>query len=475
MNFIDRQGEMRRLRRLAERGQAALAVVWGRRRLGKSRLLTEWCKQVKGTYWVADESAPSIQRQYLAEELRAVFPGFAEVSYPDWSALLDRLASDARRVNWRGPLVLDEFPYLLAGAPELPSILQKWVDREKREGGIVLALSGSSQRMMMDSALNADAPLYGRADEMLKLEPLPPGYTSQATGLSDPQAMLDFYTCWGGVPRYWELAQPYGDRHREALHELVLSPLGVLHDEVDRLLRQEMPSAVPLRPVLDAIGLGAHRPSEIAGRLQTVATSLTRSLKNLQDLGYVDRDIPYGQNAKSSKKALYRLADPFLRLWFMVVAPHRGRLQTATRPARLRVIEQCWPRLRAQAWEQLCRLAVPRLRLFDREWHPAGRYWAGPECEWGIVSTSLEEDATMLGECKSLSRGAEEADVDRIVRALTVRPGVPGIGPEGGRRDYVIFVPVLKAKRRSLPRGVTIVDGRRLFSALVEEEEHGVR
>ena len=168
MKFIDREEETGRLDRIAGGNQAALAVVWGRRRLGKSRLLTEWCRKHGGTYWVADESAAAIQRRYLADEMDTVFPGFSLVVYPDWTALFTRLSTEASQRSWRGPLVLDEFPYLVAAAPELPSILQRWVDREKRTGGVVLALSGSSQRMMMSHILNSDAPLYGRADEILK-------------------------------------------------------------------------------------------------------------------------------------------------------------------------------------------------------------------------------------------------------------------------------------------------------------------
>lgn len=113
MKFVDRKQEMKRLMQAANYKSAGLVVVWGRRRLGKSRLLTEWCKQTNGIYWVADESAPAIQRQYLAETLMAAFPGFADVSYPDWSSLLDRLSREARHADWHGPLVLDEFPYLI--------------------------------------------------------------------------------------------------------------------------------------------------------------------------------------------------------------------------------------------------------------------------------------------------------------------------------------------------------------------------
>ncbi len=467
MKFIDRVEEMARLERVVAAEQAALVVVWGRRRLGKSRLLTEWCHRHGGAYWVADESAAAIQRQYLSEEMDSVFPGFSSVVYPDWSALLTRLSSEAGQRGWRGPLVLDEFPYLVAVAPELPSILQRWVDREKRTGGIVLALSGSSQRMMMNHVLNAGAPLYGRADEILKLNPLQPGHIRDAVPRLTPQATLDFYTSWGGVPRYWELAQRFGDENVAAIDELVLSPLGVLHDEIDRLLRQEMPSAIPLRPILDAIGLGAHRSSEIAGRLQTAATSITRSLQQLRSLGYVRREVPFGVNEKRSKKAVYKLADPFLRLWFRVVASHRGGLQSASKAGRRKLLRDVRPQLRAEAWEELCRESVPFLGLFNRDWRRAGRLWA--DHEWDLVSTSLEGEVLLLGECKSLLRPARSADINKIVEQLMSKGAPPLKNAAKMHTEHLVFVPEVKRPLPPLPHNVHVLDGDQVFSSLVKK------
>ena len=468
MKFIDREAEMGRLERVVMGEQAALVVVWGRRRLGKSRLLAEWCCRHEGAYWVADESAAAIQRQYLSEEMDRVFPGFSSVVYPDWTALFNRLSSEASQRGWRGPLVLDEFPYLVAAAPELPSILQRWVDREKRTGGVVLALSGSSQRMMMSHVLNADAPLYGRADEILKIEPLLPGYIRDAVPNLTAQATLDFHTSWGGVPRYWELAQRFEDEYVAAIDELLLSPLGVLHDEIDRLLRQEMPSAIPLRPILDAIGLGAHRSSEIAGRLQTAATSITRNLQQLQSLGYVRREVPFGVNEKRSKKALYKLADPFLRLWFRVVASHRGGLQSASKTGRRKLLSAVWPQLRAEAWEELCRDSIPFLRPLNRDWHRAGRLWA--DHEWDLVSTSLEGDTLLLGECKSLLRPARSADINRIVGQLMSK-GAPPLktAAKGMHTEHLIFVPEARHPLPPLPHNVHVIEGKQVFSSLVHE------
>ena len=125
MKFLNRTEEIARLRRVTGRRQAGLVVVYGRRRIGKTRLLLAWSSQAGGLYTVADQSAAEIQRRYLAETVAARLPGFAAVDYPDWTSLLTRLARDAEAARWRGPLIFDELPYLVTASPEIPSVLQR--------------------------------------------------------------------------------------------------------------------------------------------------------------------------------------------------------------------------------------------------------------------------------------------------------------------------------------------------------------
>lgn len=131
MQFLDRAEEMRRLDGVLLR-PGAFAVVRGRRRVGKSRLLIEWTRRHDGLYAVADQSAPLVQRRYLAGAVAERFPGFADVEYPDWRSFLTRLAAEAGRAGWQGPFVLDELPYLLAADPALAGVLQNWLDRPER-------------------------------------------------------------------------------------------------------------------------------------------------------------------------------------------------------------------------------------------------------------------------------------------------------------------------------------------------------
>jgi len=469
MQFINRHAEIRRLDAVGRRNTAALVVVWGRRRVGKSRLLTEWTERHDGLYWVADESAATIQRRYLAEELEAVLPDFARVDYPDWAAFFSRLSRDAASIGWHGPLVLDEFPYLVAQAPELPSVIQKWIDREKRQGGITLALAGSSQRMMQSAVLDASAPLYGRADEVLKVEPLAFGFVPEAIASDSAMDALEFFTCWGGMPRYWELAGSHGADYQTAVDELVLSPMGPLHDEVERLLRQEMPSAITLRPVLDAIGLGAHRSSEVAGRLQTPATAITRPLAQLQELGYVCREVPFGENERRTKRSLYRLADPFLRLWFRTVAAHRGSLRIAAAVDRRRYLTNVWPQLRAEAWEELCRAAIPRLAAPQTRLLPAARSWTAGAGEWDAVTGSADGSLLVLAECKATPRGLDARAVRRILNAMEARQPPP-TRRRPRQREFWVCSPTFVVPRPELPSHVRLVDGHEVIMALSEPQ-----
>lgn len=441
MDFFDRQEELRRLRRVTESREGGLVVVWGRRRVGKTRLLLEWVRGGKGLYWVADESAAPIQRRNLAETLEQRLPGFGQVEYRDWGSLLSRVAREAQQQKWRGPLVLDEVPYLVGPSPELPAVLQRFVDHDAKEAGLVVALAGSSQRMMQGLTLAPNAPLYGRARELMKLRPIPAGYIGEALGEADAHRNVLAYAVWGGIPRYWELAAPFADL-REAVDSLALDPLGPLHEEPMRLLLEESPPAVALRPLLDAIGAGAHRVSEMGGRVGQPATSLTRPLTRLQDLDLVLREVPFGEPERSSKRALYKLGDPFLRLWFSLVAPKRSILMQVRREARLRLFDDAFGRLAATAWEELCRQAVPLLarRLGGVEYGPAGRYWAGGMPEWDVVAESVAGDALLVGEVKLIQGEPSAAAIEQAARELMWK-GVPPVKRSPGTAiHHAVFV-----------------------------------
>ena len=455
MLFINRLAELAALQEFG----AGLAVVWGRRRIGKTRLLLEWCEREGGVYTVADQSSPEVQRAYLARAVAEALPGFADVTYPDWDRLLTRLANDALANRFTGPVVLDELPYLVASSPELPSVLQRWIDHDAKRARLRVAVAGSSQRMMQGLVLAPDAPLYGRAHALLDIQPLAPRYLREALDGISGLDLVEHWSAWGGVPRYLELAATTRGSARDRVAALVLDPHGPLFSEAERLLLEESPPALEVRPVLDAVGAGAHRLSEIAGRLGRAATSLGKPLDRLVGMGLVRRETPYGEPARGGKRSLYKIDDPFLRLWFRVVAPNRATLTTGTRASRLAILDAHWDGLLAQAWEELCRRAVPTLSRGPLAglgpWRPAQRYWHGAEPEWDVVADAIKGKRTLLGEAwfsrKPLSAAAlRTAAADLEARA---RP------PETNKREVVraLFVPSIAAGASLSIRSVHIV------------------
>jgi AAA+ ATPase superfamily predicted ATPase len=459
MLFLDRKKELSRLQRLAAGRDGGLAVVYGRRRIGKTRLLLEWTRGSQGVYFVADQSSAEIQRSFFAEAVAERLPGFADVVYRDWRSLLDRLAADAASHHFRGPIVVDELPYLVSAAPELPSVLQRFVDHEARQAKLVVALAGSSQRMMQGLALDPHAPLYGRASVLFDVGPLEPSYLRKAFPKLSPLGLVDTYAAWGGVPRYWELAAERGESVAASIDALVLDPGGVLHDEPVRLLLEESPAAMEVRPLLDAIGAGAHRVSEIAGRIGRPATSLSRPLERLQELGLVERQIPFGQSERDTKRALYKLVDPFFRLWFRVVGPHRGMLQRATREARRELLARHWDGLRGAAWEQLCRERLPFLPkgvAHGGPWKVGSRWWLGAEPEWDIVAESVDGRAVLLGEARAQARPLAARELAREAGAIAAK-APPRLGGRKHVQVRVLFVPEVQRGAGRVVGGVRVV------------------
>ncbi len=469
MKFLDRTEEMTRLTGLLKGG--GLGVVWGRRRVGKTRLLLEWVNKYNGTYIVTDQSVSIIQRRIFAEALSKRFRGFADVEYPDWNSLLGRLAREAGAIGWRGPLVIDELPYLVMSSPELPSVLQRWVDHEMKEASLTSVVAGSSQRMMQGLVMDAASPLYGRAREIFSLKPLTIAYIQRAFPHIGAAEAVEYYSILGGIPRYWELASECGERQlANIVDSLILDPMGPLHLEPDRLLLEENPPAQGVRSLLDVIGLGANRLSEIAARLQTPATALARPLSRLIEMEIVARETPFGESEKSGKRSLYRISDPFFRFWFRVVAPYRAFLLQASSAGRKAHWDKHARFLAASAWEELCRRSVvPLCDTFDSmknfsPWRPAQRYWKAQSPEWDVVSVSLDNKKLLLGEVKWHSKEADMRMIHDMYTALLNKglPDLPGV--RSLDVHYALFVPRILARKITRYENTTVIDAGRILS-----------
>jgi len=448
MHFLDRADEQKRLTRALKADGGALAVVYGRRRCGKSTLIQRAVGS-DDVYYLADQKEPALQIKDLAAEIDRIVPGFSSATYPTWDSLLRSLDNQLER---RISLCFDEVPYLVQLSPELPSLLQKYLDLPGTKR-LNIILCGSSQRMMHGLVLDESAPLYGRAVEILKIQPLKAGWIRQGLGLQGAAA-VEAFSVWGGVPRYWELASQFGTLE-EGMRELILDRNGVLHDEPMRLLMDDMRSAVQPYSLLSVIGQGCHRMSEIAGRMGKPATSLMRPLTQLVDLGYVRREIPFGEDAKSTKRSLYKIADPFLAFYFRFLQPNKSQLEVRAVSGVMAEVLRQLPLHVSLIWEELARASVPSCQIGGHEWGAARRWWGagsdGTPLELDVVAESRDGKAVLIGEAKWSAADLPASKArDRI---LSLAKNLPFV-----REREVVPVLWVKRGQESLDAGILTPD-----------------
>jgi len=436
MKFVDRTDETARLKDELSRDKSSLVVVYGRRRLGKSTLIKRVLSD-NDVYFLADRSEEQHQRILLAKVIAQIFPDFNRLTYPDWEAML-------RAVNYRADkqftLCLDEFPYLVEQSPELPSVLQNLIDEKQLKYNIVLC--GSSQNMMYGLFLDSSAPLYGRADEILKLTPIRLPYIQEALNL-DAISAVEEYAVWGGVPRYWELRENRNSLD-DALWHNILSANGSLYEEPIKLLQDDVKDIVKASTIMSYIGAGANRLSEIAARCNEPATNLSRPLKKLINLGFLGKDVPFGIDEKNAKKSLYKIVDPFMTFYYQFVVPNRSFIELGRRLPIEQALTYNFSNYVSMQWEKMCRDAVTGNLVNGIVYGKAKRWWGSvlnedkkPEqVEFDVMAESLDKKYLLVGECKWTTRENGKQLTADLLRKANLLPFA---------RNYTI-IPVLFLK-----------------------------
>jgi len=407
--FLNRNEERARIRKAIDASDARFIVIYGRRRCGKSRLLRE-LKSDNIVYHLADNQETILQISALAESVTKHLPGFNSVHFPSWEAFFLQFQNQCKK---KTTLIIDEFPYLINQYPPLDSILQKILDTKPTFN---LIICGSSQRMMHGLVLDSSAPLYGRAHEIIKLSALKPGYITDALPLSAASA-IEAYSVWGGVPRYWEAASDYS-KLSEALKQLLFDKNGVFHNEPAKILADEMRSFSQPHSLLALIGAGCNRLSEIAGRLGKPAINLSKPLSLLIDLGYIKRELPFGESTKSTKRSLYKIADPFLSFWYTYVSPNRSLLELDLKEKVYESVMMTFNDHVAGVWEECARISTAFLHIDGISWKPAWRWWGAGlnknKIEIDIVAESFDRQHILLGEVKWSGKVRPQADLQRL-------------------------------------------------------------
>ena len=326
VNFVNREQELRALDRAVGQ-RSGLAVVSGRRRVGKTALLDRFAAD-----WAGDREQRAIflpgTRAPVAEALRRLEERIRATSPPvpgdlldlghlqTWDSALGYLL--ARGTEQSLLLVLDEFPYLCEADPSLPSTLQaRWDHRGDSRLSVVLA---GSHVGLMEELVAADAPLFGRADAHLRLSP----FSWREAPLlveADAEAALEAFVTVGGMPRYLDLWDPRVDALTN-LVELLDGPGAPLGDEGLVVLQELSPASAAAR-VLELVALGAETFTSVKDRAGLAPATTSEALASLEGLGLLERQTPAGQDPRRTRRVRYRVRDPLLRLWLALVQPNR--------------------------------------------------------------------------------------------------------------------------------------------------------
>lgn len=415
MKFVDRTQEKERLTKILNMDRPTFTAIYGRRRLGKSALITRVITDTD-IYYLADESEASAQRILLSKVIAQKFAGFDKVTYPDWETLF-------RSVNYRTEekftLVLDELPYMVKQSPELPSVLQKLIDEKGLKYNLVVC--GSSQNMMYGLILDESSPLYGRADVVMKFTPIKLPYLQEALNLTAIQA-IEEYSVWGGVPRYWELREMHNSLD-EAIWTEALSVNGTLYDEPVKLFKDDVQDIVKTATIMSFVGVGANRISEIASRSNEPATNLSRPIKKLIDLGFLGKDIPFDADEEKSKKTLYKIADPYVDFYYRFVVPMRSFIELGRKAPIEMELQYHFNEHTSKWWEVICRDAVTGNMIDGTLYGVAKRWWGTVldkekkhhQIELDVVAESLDKKKILIGECKWTS-GEDAAALENELR-----------------------------------------------------------
>ena len=425
MDFVDRNNELDRLQKSLKREKPQFIVIYGRRRIGKSTLIKKVMDFSRGDiYFLADRTSEADQRLLFSTAVDMGVEGFSLASYPNWESLLRSLN---RSVDHRITVCLDEFPYLVKSCPALPSILQKLIDEKDLRYDLIIC--GSSQQMMQGFVLDSREPLYGRADEIIRMKAIQPAYLTDALHCDSCQAVRE-YAVWGGVPRHWELRENYANYH-DAIENLLLTSEGTLYDEPSKLLYDEMRDTVQASSILSFIGNGANKLSEIAARAEKQATDITAQLSRLKELGFITKEIPFGESEKKSKKGLYHISDPLLRFHYRFVHPYRSLIELGNSRAVLNFYLKMENDYVGQFWEELCRHYISAHGVDDILFQMASRWWGSYfneekqqyiPVELDVVAESFDGKHLFLGECK----WQEHIDAkDEYYRLKTIAKGLP--------------------------------------------------
>lgn len=402
-HFVDREQEMETLQSEYTRTGSSLVVLYGRRRVGKTTLISEFIKDKKALFFLASEESESQNRAAFKEKAAEFVDSdlLRAADIKNWDTIF-RAIIDAH-FDSKPIIVLDEFQYLGKTNPAFPSIFQRIWEEVLKEKSVMVILCGSLISMMESQTLAYSSPLYGRRTAQIRLKQIPFEYYQEFFPGKTRKELIEMYAITGGVPKYIELFSESNNIY-SAIQKCILNRSGYLYDEPHFLLQQEVTEIGNYFSIIKAIAAGNSKLSAISAVLEIKATSLTKYLKTLIDLDILEREVPVTEeNPEKSKKGMYKIKDNYLRFWFAFVYPNMSFIESGhSRVVMNKIRKSLVSNHVAFVYEDVCREKMWELNA-DNAWSfnftKLGRYWDS-KIEIDVVGIDSEGKNLILGECK---------------------------------------------------------------------------
>lgn len=400
--FIGREQELNTLNKSYLSDKFEFAVIYGRRRIGKTALIKEFTKDKDCIFFTGVESNAKQNLENLSRCIMEYQSGIiSDFSFSSFQAALEYVFELAKQK--RIILVIDEYPYVAHASESLASTLQFLIDKHKDNSKLFLILCGSSMSYMEDKVLAYKAPLYGRRTVQLKINPFDFFETCRyVPNLSNIDKAL-IYGMFGGTPQYL-IQVDTRLSIEENIKNTFLNPSSFIFEEPNNLLKQEVREPAIYNAIITAIATGNSKMNEIATKVGENTSICSSYINNLISLGIIRKEFPFGE--KSNRKTLYSLEDNMFRFWYRFVPANSSIIfRGATDLAWQRIL----PGLSAymgNVFEEICKQYLWKLLILGKcavNFSDIHRWWgANPKTKTQeeIDIIGMDKDNALFGECK---------------------------------------------------------------------------
>lgn len=397
--FFARKKELEELNYRYQNDHFECMIIYGRRRVGKTSLINEFCKDKKVIYFPALKETVQGNLEVLSQAIQTYKDpdALSPVKYDSLQSAFEEIGRIAE--NERIIFVIDEYPYLAKADPTISSRLQHLIDLHWKNGKMFLILCGSSISFMEDKVLAYESPLYGRRTGQIFLKPMTYKDSAEFTPSLDLQTKAEIYGITGGIPLYIEKLDVKKDL-KSALLRNFFNTSSYLFEEPENLLKQELREPAVYNAVIKAVAEGATSLNEISTKTGIQTSTCTTYIHTLVNLGIISKETSFGE--KEGRHSIYRITDPFFRFWYRFVPNNMGAVVTGRIERTYdKVIDPYLHDYMGPVFEQMC---ADYLMMYDDnlpiDLNSIGRWWGTDPKEKKQVEIDLIGSSADTGKQK---------------------------------------------------------------------------